>query len=159
ISALPMSCKLADLQYLLYRLITSPAGVVDAARHEPMLQSCGLESLIARDERLSAGERLGIYANAYCYRLHDIFKEEFHCTYTVLGDVNFHNLITGYLIEYPPTEPSVLHAGARLPLYLQSINSIAGVSMSEWPFVADLARLERACLEAFHGIDAEILDE
>lgn len=154
-----MNCKLVDLQSLLYRLITSPAGVEEAAGHEPMLQGCGLEGVIVSDQRLSAGERLGIYASAYFYRLHDILKEEFHCTYTVLGEVNFHNLITGYLIEYPPNEPSVLHAGARLPLYLQSINSLASISMSRWPFIADLARLERACFEAFHGVDAEALDE
>jgi Putative DNA-binding domain len=157
-SPLPMNSKLADLQGLLYRLITSPAGVEEAAGQEPMLQERGLEAVIAGDERLSAGERLGIYANAYFYRLNDILKEEFHCTYTVLGDINFHNLITGYLIEYPPTEPSVFYAGARLPLYLQSINSLAGISMSQWPFIADLARLERACLEVFHGVDAKPLD-
>ncbi|MBV8770835.1 MAG: putative DNA-binding domain-containing protein [Deltaproteobacteria bacterium] len=154
-----MNCKLVDLQSLLYRLITSPVGVEEAARHEPMLQGCGLEGAIVGEQRLSAAERLGIYASAYFHRLHDILKEEFDCTYTVLGEVNFHNLITGYLTEYPPTKPSVLDAGARLPHYLRSVNSLAGISMSQWPFIADLARLERACLEVFHGVDAEVLDE
>ena len=158
-AALAMNSSLADLQSLLYRLITSPAGAEEAAAHEPMLQGCGLEGVIAGDEGLSAGERVRIYANAYFYRLHDILKEEFHCTYTVLGDVNFHNLITAYLVEYPPTEPSVLYAGAQLPRYLQSINSFAGIPISQWPFLADLARLERVCLEVVHGVDAATLDE
>src|SRR5438067_2528634 len=120
--------KLADLQTLLYRLITAPIGVEEAAASEPMLQSSGLDALISGNKRLSAGERLSIYANGYFYRLHDIFKEDFQCIYTILGDVNFHNLITGYLIEYPPSQPSVFHAGAHLPHYLRSIGSLAGIS-------------------------------
>ena len=35
----------------------------------------------------------------------DVFKEEFPATLALLGEVNFHNLITGYLVDYPPTEP------------------------------------------------------
>jgi Putative DNA-binding domain len=154
-----MDSKLSDLQTLFYRLIIAPGGFEEAARREPLLQNGGLDALIAGNKRLSAGERLTIYANAYFYRLYDIFKEDFHCVYTILGDVNFHNLITGYLIEYPPSEPSVFHAGAHLPHYLLSTINLAGISLSQWPFLADLARLERACLEVFHGADAQALEE
>jgi hypothetical protein len=154
-----MNSDLADLQSLLYRLITAPGSAEEAAGHERALPESGLGAVIAGNERLSASERLGIYANAYFYRLRDIFKEDFPCTYMVLGDVKFHNLITGYLIEYPPSEPSVLHAGRHLPHYLQTISGLAGKLVSPWPFLADLARLERACTEVFHGADAEALEQ
>jgi Putative DNA-binding domain len=154
-----MDSKLSELQTLFYHLITAPNGFEEAARREAMLQNGRLDAVIAGNKRLSAGERLTIYANAYFYRLYDVFKEDFHCVYTILGDVNFHNLITGYLIEYPPSEPSVFQAGAHLPHYLLSISNLAGISLSQWPFLADLARLERACLEVFHGADAEALEE
>jgi len=88
----------------------------------------------------------------------DIFKEDFPCTYTVVGDINFHNLITGYLIEYPSTEPSLFYAGRHLPDYLK-IAGQAGKPVPQMPFLADIARLERASIEAFHGPDAEVLDE
>src|SRR5262249_7648152 len=78
--------------------------------------------------------------------------------YRILGDVNFHNLITGYLIEYPPSEPSVFYAGRHLPHYLGKILRGPGGSFSQWPFVADVARLERACIEVFHGADADALE-
>jgi len=152
-----MNSKLADLQRLLYRLITASAGVDEAASYEDALQERGLEVVIGGNRRLSAGERLGIYANAYFYRLLDIFKEDFPCTYAVLGDVSFHNLITGYLIEYPPGEPSVLYAGRELPHYLETSSGPARMPVSQLPFLADLARLERACIEVFHGADAEAL--
>ena len=151
--------ELAALQSLLYRLITAPAGVEEAAGHERALQARGLEAVIAGSEGLSARDRLRIYANAYFYRLLDIFKEDFPCTYTVLGDVNFHNLITGYLIEYPPSEPSVLYAGRHLPHYLETISGPARTAVAHVPFLADLARLERACIEVFHGADAEALEQ
>lgn len=150
---------LAELQSLLYRLITAPAGVEEAAGNECALQARGLEAVIAGNEEFSARDRLGIYANAYFYRLLDIFKEEFSCTYTVLGDVNFHNLITGYLIEYPPSEPSVLYAGRHLPHYLERVSGPARAAAAHMPFLADLARLERACIEVFHGVDAEAIEQ
>jgi len=153
-----MSSELAELQSLLYRLISAPGGLEEAARHERARPDRGPEVVIVGNKRLSAAERLGIYANAYFYRLRDIFKEDFPCTSAVLGDVNFHNLITGYLIEYPPSEPSVFYAGRHLPHYLQTISDLAGMSLSQWPFLADLARLERACVEVFHGPDAQALE-
>lgn len=153
-----MPMKLADLQSIIYRLITAPGGPNDAAGQEQALRDRGLDAVIAGNKRLSASERVGIYANAYFCRLHDILKEDFPCTYTILGDVNFHNLITGYLVEYPPSEPSVLDAGRDLPLYLQTITRLPGLSLSQWPFLADLASLERACVEVFHGADADALE-
>jgi hypothetical protein len=146
---------LAELQGLLCRLIAAPAGAEEAAGRERTLQALGLDGVIAGNRRRSAADRLRTYANAYFYRLLDIFKEEFLCTYTVVGDVNFHNLITGYLIEYPPSEPSVFYAGCHLSRYLEKISGPPTTSVSQWPFLADLARLERACLEVFHRVVAE----
>jgi hypothetical protein len=153
-----MNLKLADLQALLYRLITATAGVEGAVAREPTLRESGLGTVITGSERLSPAERLGIYANAYFYRLHDILKEDFPCIYAVLGEVDFHNLITGYLTEYPPTEPSVLHAGRHLPDYLQTTNDRNCILISRWPFLTDLALLESACIEVFHGADAQVLE-
>jgi hypothetical protein len=152
-----MPLKLADLQTILYRLITAPGGPNDAAAQEHSLAASGLGAMLVGNKRLSASERVGIYANAYFYRLHDILREDFPCTFTILGEVNFHNLIRGYLVEYPPNEPSVLYAGRHLPLHLQTITRLPRISLSQWPFLADLARLERACIEVFHGPDADAL--
>jgi hypothetical protein len=154
-----MMLKLADLQNLLYRLITAPAGVEGGLAREATLKEHGIEAAIADDNRLSARDRLGIYANAYFYRLLDVFKEEFPCTHKVLGDINFHNLITGYLVECPPSQPSLLQAGHDLPRYLEATSGPPTEFTSQMPFVADLARLERACIEVFHGADADVLDE
>jgi len=152
----PTDLDLKDLQALLYRLITAPEGVAAgfAAERSPGPQTLDdLERLIESDDRLSAGQRLEIYANAYFYRILECLKEDFPATLTTLGDDNFHNLITGYLIEYPPTEPSISYAGRYLGEFLRDHPFI-----EQWPFLADLARLERTLIEVFHAADAKPLD-
>jgi putative DNA-binding protein len=142
---------LQTLQALLHRLIAAPNGVAEGLQAEKV--QVNLEDVIRGDERLSAVEHLEIYANAYFYRLLDILKEEYPATLAVLGADHFHNLVTGYLLEYPPTEPSVLYAGRYLADFLK------GHPLRErWAYIADLVRLERTVLEVFHRADAPALD-
>jgi hypothetical protein len=142
---------LQTLQLLLHRLITAPNGVAEGLEAEKV--QVNLEDVIRGDERLSAVDHLEIYANAYFYRLLDILKEEYLATLAVLGEDDFHNLVTGYLLEFPPTEPSVLYAGRYLADFL------GGHPFRErLAYIADLARLERAVLEVFHHADVPALD-
>lgn len=145
--------KLGDLQRLLLRLIAAPAGVADALALEPTLVPHGLDAIIRGDERMTATERLEIYANAYFYRLLDVLKEDYPLTLAALGDDDFHNLITGYLLEFPPTEPSIHFAGRSLAQFLRA-HPLAAAR----PWLAELAVFERTMLEVFHAADAEALD-
>ncbi len=147
-----MALDLKSLQSLLYRLVVAPGGVAEGLDRETGLPSGGLDTIIHGDERLCALERLDIYANMYFYRLLDCMKEDYPATLAVVGPDNFHNLITGYLSAYPPSDPSVLYAGQHLAGYLSS-----HPLRDNWPFLADLARLERALIEVFHGPDASAL--
>jgi hypothetical protein len=145
--------QLADLQRLLRRLIAAPEGVAKGLASEQSLDAGGLSAIVNGDERLSPVERLDIYANMHFYRLLDILREDFPATLDVLGDDAFHNLITGYLLEYPPTEPSVQHCGRYLAGYLRG-HPLASTK----PWLVDLASLERAHLDVFHAADASPLD-
>jgi hypothetical protein len=143
--------ELASLQKLLYRLITAPGGVDEGLAHER--STVDLRNLVRGDDRLSAHDRLGIYANAYFYRLLEVCREDFPATAAILGAADFHNLITGYLIEHPPTEPSIHYAGHDLADFLKGHPLCAAR-----PFLPDLARLERTLVEVFHAADAIALD-
>src|SRR5580700_12173890 len=114
-----MPTELKELQCLLYRLITAPSGVAEGLAAEHDLGAGGLDAIVLGDDRLSAEARVDIYANMYFYRIRDALKEDFPATLAVLGDDNFHNLVTGYLIEYPPTEPSLYYCGQHLAAYLR----------------------------------------
>ncbi len=108
--------------------------------------------LIRGDERLSARQRIEIYADAYFYRLLHCLKEDFPATLAVVGESAFRDLVVSYLAEHPPTEPSVFYVGRHLAEFLQ------GHHLEEcWPFLAELARLERVIIEVFHGPDAQAL--
>ena len=148
-----MPTNLKELQSLLYRLITAPSGVAEGLAAERALGAGGLDAIILGDDRLSAEARVDIYANMYFYRILDALKEDFPATLAVLGDDNFHNLATGYILEYPPTEPSLHYCGRHLADYLRDHPLCEGA-----PFVADLAKLERAVIEVFHAPDAPALE-
>ncbi len=144
-----MASDLKRIESLLYRLITAPSGVAEGLAHETALGPGGLAEVVVGDERLSAEQRVDIYANMYFYRLLDVLKEDFPATSKLLGADNFHNLVTSYLLEYPPTHFSIIEAGRHLADFLRD-----HPLRNEFPFAADLARLERALIEVFHARDA-----
>jgi hypothetical protein len=148
-----MSLQLKDLQNLLYRLITAPSGVAEGLGTSPALRAGGLAALVYGDERLSPEARVEVYADMYFYRLLEVLKEDYPATLAVLGETNFHNLVTGYLIEHRPSEPSVMGVGKFLPAFLREHPLRA-----EIPFVADLAMLERATIDVFCAADAAMLE-
>ena len=137
------------VESLLYRLITAPSGVAEGLAQEKSLDDGGLARVIAGDERLSAEDRVDIYANMYFYRLLDVLKEDFPATLATIGDDRFHNLVTSYLIEHPPSHFSVGQAGRYLADFLRDYPL-----REDFPFIEDLARLERALIESFHAADA-----
>jgi Putative DNA-binding domain len=145
--------NLRALQELLYQRITAPQEAAHGQSDRCGLSPSVVEALVHSDERLGAVERVGIYADAYFYRLLECFGEEFPATLTVLGADNFGTLVKGYLLMYPPTEPSILYAGRYLADFLSN-HAFA----DRWPFIAELARLERAVLDVFHAPDAPVLD-
>jgi hypothetical protein len=66
----------------------------------------------------------------------------------VIGDLEFHNLITGYLIEHPPSDPSITQASRHLAEFVEK-----SPTLKNKPFLADLVRIERAVVEVFLGPD------
>jgi hypothetical protein len=140
---------LNELQNLLYQRITNLDTTKESLGDKRLPASRVLEALVNGDERLSAAERVGIYADSYFYRLLECLGEDFPATQSVLGTDNFAALVKGYLLEHPPIEPSILYAGLYLADFLND-HPLA----ERWPFIADLARLERAVLDVFHAADS-----
>jgi hypothetical protein len=144
--------SLAQLQHLLFRLITAPNGVEEGISAQRNLPSEAIRDLIGGDHRLSAAERIDIYANMYFYRLLEAMIQDFPATVKVLGDLNFHNLITAYLVAYPPSEPSITEASRHLDEFADNWQL-----RDRFPFVSDLIRLERAFVDVFLAPDASPL--
>ncbi|HVM96838.1 MAG TPA: DNA-binding domain-containing protein [Candidatus Acidoferrales bacterium] len=144
--------SLADEQNLLRKLIAAPTGVVDGlSMLEPRDRDLW-DGLVRGDDRMAAVERVDVYANMYFFRLRDCLRDDFGTLHAVVGDENFHNLITDYLLVHPPTHFSLRYAGRHLPDFV-STHSLR----QQWEVLPELARLEWAVLEAFDAPGAQPL--
>ena len=147
---------LGEAQRLLWRLVTAPEGVQRGLADAGDPEGRSLEAVVRGDGPMDAPARLTVYANGYFYRIRDALLEDFGALHNALGKRLFHNLVTAYLIAHPPTHPSLRYAGERLPEFLAT-DPAAGDFRARCPFVADLAALEWALLEAFDAPDAPSL--
>ena len=144
--------NLWEVQTLVYQLVAGPEGAIAGDGHGPRRGE--LRQIIRSNRGLGGDERIGIYANAYFYRLLECLKEEYPATLAVTGSNDFASLTRDYLVWRPPSEPSIFYAGCYLADFLRNHRLAEG-----WPFIAELARLERATLDSFHAPDISILTD
>jgi len=146
------ACDLRRAQQVFWSLITAPEGVraaVEDLTRDGALREREIDEIFADDPRLPAVDRLDIYANMYFYRLLDGLAEDFVRVHAAVGSDRFHNLATDYLLRHPSEHPSLRHLGRRLPGFIQG-----HPLREEFPYLADLARLDWAHVEAFDAPDA-----
>ena len=137
---------LAAVQRLFFEALTWPRGVQDYC--DSTGQGPSLERAFLGSERLGALARLDIYANAYFYRLLDALRELFPRLAAAAGEVDFHNLVTDYVLAHPSTEPDLRRLGDRLPAFLRE--HAQGRAASR---LVDLAELELALNDALDAAD------
>jgi hypothetical protein len=140
--------KLADTEARFHALVTARDDVAAIAARDAAVRAT-IDAMVVGDDRLSAVERLGVYATMYFVRIHDVLRDEYARTAAVLGGEAFHGLVTDYLQACSPAHPSLREAGARLPAFVA-----AHALAADRPWLVELARLERARHEVFDGPDA-----
>ena len=107
-----------------------------------------LDEVIVGDARLSAAQRLTLYARGYQARLQECLAAEFPCLRALAGEQVFALFVAGYVADHPPTEPSLYALGAGFADYLEATppaDDPGAEALSALP--ADLARLDRARAE------------
>jgi hypothetical protein len=147
-------------------VVTSPGGVdagiasAEAQRLVPLGRG-ELERLVRRSRRLSAGERLGIYAHAYYARLLECLGEVFPVLARTLGRELFESFAFEYLQRHPSRSYTLNRLGASFARFLEETRPdragpSAGALPAAWPdFLIDLARLEWEIAEVFDGPGVE----
>jgi hypothetical protein len=144
--------KLADIEARFYGLVTARDSVAVTVAEGGREARQAVEQMVAGDARLPAIARLEIYADMYFARLRDVLADEYAQTAAALGGAAFHALVVDYLDACRPDHPSMREVGARFPAFLAGHPTGA-----QRPWLAELARLERARLEMVDGADAETL--
>ena len=114
--------------------------------------------LVAGDERLGPGERVGIYARGYRARLLECLRADFPALRLFTGDTVFDLFAEDYVAASPPRARSLYgfgagfadHLAARQPPEASEPGSVLGLP-------AQLARIERARSEAQRapGVETE----
>lgn len=135
---------LLELQHRLETLFS----LGGAPGYEERLAEAAGSLPIHGDDRLDAGERLGIYTGMIFARIRDAIAEDFPATVAALGEDAWEPLLARYLDEHPTDHPDLRLAGRHLPFFLRS---------REPTWIADLADLELALMESFTAAGAPLL--
>jgi len=97
-------------------------------------------------------KRFAVYRNNVVVSLIDSVKAAFPAVLGLLGDENFTLVARNYIAQSPPSSPMMQKYGATFPEFLAQFPPLASS-----PFLSDVALLERAYLDAYHAVDAGIV--
>ena len=139
---------LRELQSRLRALIVDPAALASS----PDALASELAALSIRgDARLSAVERVRVYATMYALRLRDALAHDYLALRRALGDAAFTDLARSYVASHPSDRPSLRDLGRHLPAFARRHPELLE------PWQAELAQLEWAMVDAFDGPDQPVL--
>lgn len=135
---------LAELQGWMHAAITAadepPAGAEARA-------------VVRETAGLAASERLALYHRGYRLRLVDCLRAGYPSLRFALGDPLFDAFALDYLGEHPSRAYSLAALGAGFPEHLAATRP---ATAETWPdFMVDLARMERAVVEAYDARGTE----
>ncbi|MBC7281494.1 DNA-binding domain-containing protein [Hoeflea sp.] len=99
-----------------------------------------------------AQKRFAVYRNNVTVSLIDSLADIFPAVQRLVGTDFFRNMARLYLAEEPPASAVMFEYGRGFAAFLDRFEPV-----SKLPYLADVARLERAWLDVFHSADAEPL--
>ena len=106
---------------------------------------------IADSRKTDRATLFAVYHDAYRLRLAEFLSTDFPVLRVHLGDEAFERLVRGYIESAPSRQPNARWYGTRLPDFMQKT--------APWRRnrgAIDLARFERALLDAFDAPDAPV---
>ncbi len=94
-------------------------------------------------------KRFDVYRNNVFASLIDALQDAFPVIRKLLGDEFFRALAREFITASPPRSPVLLEYGGGFAHFITGFEPLR-----EMPWLADIARLERAWLKAYHAADA-----
>jgi len=134
---------LVSMQRLVADLVRSSSPVDDDAA-----QSAIAAMVATGDARLTASKQIEIYREQFFLRHLEVLRDDFRALEHLLGDEGFGALARAYLAAHPPSSFTLRDLGAHVVSFVAS-----AAPWNEDPFVADVARVEWAFVEAFDAPD------
>ncbi len=109
---------LAEAQALLWRAISFPTGAVDMLAAAPQAICDNYAEVFAETREFPRVERLEVYANDYYWRLAGVLELHFPAVAWMLGHVQFHNLVTDYVLVNPSRDHDLRGYSRDFPSFL-----------------------------------------
>jgi hypothetical protein len=109
---------LYEAQALMWRAISFPTGAGDMLAAAPIAVRERYAEVFAQTPGFSRIERLEVYANDYYWRLAGVLELHFPTVAWMLGHVQFHNLVTDYVLVSPSREPDLRRYSRDFPSFL-----------------------------------------
>ena len=100
-----------------------------------------------------AGKRFDVYRNNVVQSLIDALETGFPVLAKLLGEDSFSAVAQRFVRAHPPNSPLMMFYGEALPAFLEGLEALA-----DYPYLADVARLEILRHRAYHAADAEPID-
>jgi hypothetical protein len=141
-SAVRDSCRgprLAEQQRLFAGAILDPALPVPATVVDPDGRPCP--------------KRFGVYRNNVIAGLIEALQDSFPAVCRLLGEDYFRAIARLHVTSRPPRSAVLLEYGADFPAFIAGFEPLAAL-----PYLAEVARIERAWCEAYHAAEAPSLD-
>ncbi|OAF12431.1 hypothetical protein AYJ54_06275 [Bradyrhizobium centrolobii] len=98
-------------------------------------------------------KRFAVYRNNVVVGLTETLKDAFPAVHRIVGDEFFRAMARAYVMIEPPHSPILLDYGASFPDFIPRFEPAAVL-----PYLADVARIERAWTEAYHAPEASPID-
>ena len=98
-------------------------------------------------------KRFAVYRNNVVAGLTETLKDAFPAVHRIVGADFFRAMARAYVMVEPPRSPILLDYGAGFPDFIRQFEPAAGL-----PYLADVARIERAWTEAYHAPEASPID-
>ena len=98
--------------------------------------------------------RFAVYRNNVHSSLINALADGYPVAQQLVGDEFFRAMAGVYVQASPPTSPLLNEYGSDFPDFIQSFGPAASV-----PYLADVARLERLRVKAYHAADARPMDQ
>lgn len=93
--------------------------------------------------------RFAVYRNNVVHSLVNALQARFPVTARLVGEKFFRSMSRLFVARHPPQSPLLMHYGDALPRFIEGFAPARPV-----PYLADVARLERAWSQAFHAAEA-----
>lgn len=99
-----------------------------------------------------APKRFSIYRNNVVVGLMDALKAAYPSIVVIMGEENFDRVARNFILHHPPSSPMMQKYGSGFPAFLENFKPLRNS-----PFLVDVAKAERAWLDAWHAVDEPAL--